>query len=433
MNFLPQNCTRVARLLSAAVISSVWMVASASAQTTLTLWSHWADQTVKVAFVEEAAKRFEAANPGSKVKITWYQKNPLFAALNSALRAGQGPDIFYLDPDRVEYIENGLLLPLDDLLNWNNVEPWARDAWTSGGKSYGLPLEVQTIELYYNRDLMKKIGVDVAAVDYQPNAAQFLDIVRRAAAEGITPIVQGVADRDFPGAYVLHELLLKRVGGEDYGKLLVGKLSFKDPRVVEVFSYMKQVIDAGAYPKSFTSMNLGESHLYFYSKPGGLMLPMGSWYTSRAFNPPDKGGQPEGFPLGILKMPVPDNAVCPECRTNAVAGSYVVNAATKNPKLAAAFLNTIATPEMGTKWVTENLVQTGIKSDPKAITGKYRAYFDELAERNKGAVYFSGIPITHMRGECFETYKQVMNTAFPAGLLTVDRAITMMDRACYKS
>ncbi len=406
-------------------------MAQAAAQTTITLWSHWADQTAKVSFVEEAAKRFEAKNPGTKVRITWYQKLPLFNALNSALRAGQGPDIFYMDPDRVEYVENGLLLPLDDLVNWNNVEPWARAVWTHKGKTYGLPLEVQTIELYYNKELMKKLGVDIAAMNYQPNQAQFLDIVKKAQLAGITPIVQGVSDRDFPGAYLTHELLVKKLGKDDYGKLLDGKLSYKDPRVVEVFTYVKQLIDAGAYPKSLTSMNLGESHYYFYSKPGGLMLPMGSWYTSRAFNPPDKGGQPEDFPLGIMKMPVPDKAACPDCKTNGVAGSFVVSSATKNAKLAASFLNEMATPEMGTKWLVENLVQTGIKSDPTAIKGKYVGYFKELADRNSSADYFVGIPITHLRGACFDTYKQVMNTGFPAGLLPVERAIAMMDQACY--
>ena len=420
-----------ARLVCACALAALVAPVAARAQTTITLWSHWADQAAKVAFVEEAAKRFEEQNPGTKVKITWYQKNPLFAALNSALRAGQGPDIFYLDPDRVEFIESGLLLPLDNVVNWNNVEPWARDVWKHDGKTYGLPLEVQTIELYYNKELMKKIGVDVAAMNYQPNQAQFLDIVKKAQAAGITPVVQGVSDRDFPGAYLTHEILVKKLGNDDYGKLLAGKLSFKDPRVVEVFTYVKQLVDAGAYPKSFTSMNLGESHYYFYAKPGGLMLPMGSWYTSRAFNPPDKGGQPEGFPLGIMKMPVPDKAACAECKTNGVAGSFVVNSATKNPKLAVAFLNVIATPEMGTKWLVDNLVQTGIKSDPSAIKGANAAYFRELSERNQDAKYFAGIPITLLRGQCFETYKQVMNTGFPAGLLTVDRAVSMMDQACF--
>ncbi len=133
-----------------------------------------------------------------------------------------------------------------------------------------------------------------------------------------------------------------------------------------------------------------------------------------------------------MQFPVPDGAACPQCKTNGVAGSFVINAASKHPKLAAAFLNEMATPEMGTKWLVENLVQTGVKSDPNAVKGKHAEYFKELASRNADVKYFTGIPITHLRGQCLDTYKQVMNTGFPAGLLPVDRAISMMDAACYK-
>src|SRR5437899_11381601 len=71
---------------------------------TLEVWSHEADEPAKVAFRELAARNLEKSHPGVKVKITWYEKNPLFAALKTALPAGKGPDVFYLQPDKIEYI-----------------------------------------------------------------------------------------------------------------------------------------------------------------------------------------------------------------------------------------------------------------------------------------------------------------------------------------
>jgi len=407
-----------------------WM-SSATAETTLTLWSHEADEAAKVAWAETAAKKFEQANPGVKVKMTWYQKEALNAALKAALRAGQGPDILYMEPDQTEYIDNGFLLPLNDLINWNNVEPWAREAWTHNGKVYGLAKEAYTIELYYNKDWMKKLGVTLPP-NGQVSQAEFLQIVKKAAAAGMTPSAQGVGDRPFPGAYLTHEAVLKKLGRADYGKLLDGKLSWKDPRIVEVFTWVKQLVDAGAYPKSFATLKLGESHYYFHTKPGALMFPMGAFYSGRAFVPPDKGGQPENFPLGVMNFAAMDGGACNQCKSLLAGGSFSINAYSKNQKLAGALLSEMATPEMGTLWVSTIFLQTGIKSDPSKVTGKYAAYFRELAAMNKGAEYFIGSPRNLLKGQCAETYVQVVNTAFPGGLLPVDKALDMVNQACYK-
>jgi ABC-type glycerol-3-phosphate transport system substrate-binding protein len=79
-------------------------------ETTLEVWSHEADEPAKVAFRELAARNLEKKHPGLKVKITWYEKNPLFAALKTALPAGKGPDVFYLEPDQTEYITSGYIV-----------------------------------------------------------------------------------------------------------------------------------------------------------------------------------------------------------------------------------------------------------------------------------------------------------------------------------
>ena len=405
---------------------------NANAQTTVTLWSHWADEQAKVAFVEEAARRFEAKNQGVKVKITWYQKGPLNTALQASLRARQGPDIFYADPYQVEYIENGLIVPLDDLLQKKNLEQWAMDGWTHNGKLYALPLEAQTEELYYNKDTAKRLGLTLPAGG-QLDTQAFLDLVKRAKSENVTPVVVGVGDRDFPGGYLFGELLLMSLGAQDYEKLLDGKLSYKDPRVVDVFRYIKSLADAEAFPKSYSSLKLGESHAYFYANPGGLLFPMGSFYPSRAFNPPEKGGQPVGFPLGLMNYPVPPKAACPSCKTSRVGGSYVISAFSKNQKLAADLLNEMTMPDMAQIWVSKVLVQTGVKVDLSKIETAHKTYFDDLAAANAGRQPFLGSLVDRLRGACLDAYKQVMNVGLPAGLIGVDEAIEKMNAACLKS
>src|SRR5262249_60060046 len=138
-------------------------------------WSVTGVQTcaLPISWREKAARSFEAKNPDVKVKITWYDKPALNAALRTALRAGQGPDIFYAEPDQTEYITNGFAMPLDDLVNWANIYDWARAVGTQDGKTYGLPQEAYTIELYYNKELMKKVGGTLPG-NGQLNQTQFL-------------------------------------------------------------------------------------------------------------------------------------------------------------------------------------------------------------------------------------------------------------------
>lgn len=410
-----------AKVAAAIIAVAGWQAEPASAQTTLTLWSHWADQQAKVAFVTEAARAFEQANPGVKIDITWYQKEPLYAALKTALLAGQGPDIFYAEPDQVEYMENGVVLNLKDKLNWDNIEPWAQQVWGWNDGVYGFPLEAWTVELYTNQKALAELGIEIPVEGMI--GEDFVAFVRQAKEAGITPMAQGVADRPFPGAFLTSEILLKKLGVDDYSSLLKGNgVAWDDPRVREGLELAKAVIDAGAFPSSFSSLKLGEAHGYFHTNPGAATFQMGSFYPSRAFQPTDQGGQPADFELGVVNGPIPPNAACPECKTIAVGGSFVVNANSEHTDLAAQFLNSMATAEMGNKWLESNLVQTGIKADPSQIKGEKAAYFQKLAAANEGAVYAFGIPAQVMKGQPREVFTQVVNQAFPQVSLALTRS-----------
>lgn len=402
---------------------------SAMAQVKLTFWSHWAAEKIKRDYVEDAIRRFEAANPGVKIEAQWYEKTALYASLKTALRAGTAPDIFYAEPDQFEYMENGLLLDLSPV-NWAAVEPWAKEIWSYKGKPYGMPLEAATVELYYNKKTLADLGVKVPS-NLQLDAAGMTDLVKRARAKNITPMSIGVGDRPYPGAYLAHEALLKKLGVKEYDDLLKGKLSWSDPRVVDTLNVVRGWTAAGLLPTTFTTLKLGESHLYFHTNPGAATMLIGSWYPSRAFNPVDQGGQPKDFPLGIMKFPSIPGAVCNECRTLSVGGSYVANAATKHPKEAIAFLNSFANPAAAARWLENVLVQTGIKADYSKVGGPHAGYFKELGATSEGAKFYFGQPVQVMQGKPKEVFTQVFNNAFPAGTISVDDAVKQMN-AAYK-
>jgi multiple sugar transport system substrate-binding protein len=398
---------------------------------TLTVWTMGGDQPGWVKWLESISANFERSNPGVKVKVTYYDKSALLVALRTALRARQGPDVIYHEPDQVEFVDNGFLKPLDDLVAWDKVQPWARGAWSVKGRAYGIPYSWYTNEVMYNKKLMAELGVTLPP-NGQVSQADLLALLRKAKAAGMEPMVIGAGDRPFTGAYLTFEMLLRKLGPDDYRKLLEGKLSYADPRVVSVLRYAKEIVDLGALPKTFATLKLTDSYQYFYQRRG-LMFPQGTWYSQRAFKPADKGGEPEGFSLGIMNWPAMDGAACNECRTLALSGGYGINADTPQVAMASAFLKEMATPDMGALWTALNQSPSGVLFDPAKVQSEYAWYFKELDRVRQGSKYFVGIPLNFLTGQCRETFIQVINKAFPAGLIGVDDTVRQMNEACHKS
>ena len=103
---------RVATVAVAAL--AAWSTVPAkAADKVLTVWSHFADHQGVRGFFKEFEKEFEKANPGVKLKMTFYEKKALFAAQMTALRAKQGPDVIYLEPDRVQFMDAGFVRPIE--------------------------------------------------------------------------------------------------------------------------------------------------------------------------------------------------------------------------------------------------------------------------------------------------------------------------------
>ena len=418
-------------LITTLAVSLLVASTPARAAEELTMWSHWPDEVSKRGFVEDRVSEFEASNPQCKVNLQFIQKAEIYTAAKTSVRTGQAPDIFWLEPDQTEYIDGGYLEPLDSYIDLDNLKGWAKESWSHGGKVYGLPLEAYTVELYYNKDKLAELGIQVPE-GQQLSQEAFASLVRKGVDAGITPIGNGVGDRPYPGAYFLQEVLMHKLGLTAYRQLLENKLSYKDPRVAEIMTWVKGLVDAGAYSKSFMTTKLGESHYYFHTKPGSLTLAMGSWYTGRSFVPPEKGGQPKDFPLGIMNFPAVEGGVCNNCKTLAVGGSYVMYSQSKHKQCAGALLKSIATVDNGNNWMKAVLLQTGIETDPSKIESVHAAYFQDLKAVNANAKYFIGTPLHYLQGKCKDAWDQVLNKAFAGGLIGVEEAAEKMDAACYK-
>lgn len=203
------------------IAMSIGAIAGAKAQAVeIEYWQYVFDARIKA--MNELIKRFEAANPGIKVKHTTFPYADYQTKIAAAVPAGQGPDVVQLYYGW-----------LDNFVGAKFIQPLPRDAFPHDviekefypivqtmkrdGEYYGLPTAVRTLALFYNKKLFQEAGLD-------PNKPpQTLDEYLEAAKKTVKRDAAGNmlsagAVIDMPGQdlHWWREVLLRQMGGKPY-------------------------------------------------------------------------------------------------------------------------------------------------------------------------------------------------------------------------
>lgn len=203
------------------IAMSIGAIAGAKAQAVeIEYWQYVFDARIKA--MNELIKRFEAANPGIKVKHTTFPYADYQTKIAAAMPAGQGPDVVQL-----------FYGWLDNFVSAKFIQPLPRDAFPHDviekefypivqtmkrdGEYYGLPTAVRTLALFYNKKLFQEAGLD-------PNKPpQTLDEYLEAAKKTVKRDAAGNmlsagAVIDMPGQdlHWWREVLLRQMGGKPY-------------------------------------------------------------------------------------------------------------------------------------------------------------------------------------------------------------------------
>jgi multiple sugar transport system substrate-binding protein len=114
-------------------------------------------------FFEDAARAFEAANPGNTVKIEMVPWDNALQQLTTDIAGGNAPDLAIIGTRwLVDFVKNDAVEPLDDRLADGTGDIFIETFLSPGrldGKVYGLPIAASARALYYNKDLFEKAGL----------------------------------------------------------------------------------------------------------------------------------------------------------------------------------------------------------------------------------------------------------------------------------
>ena len=115
-------------------------------------------------YFNDAAKAFQAANPGTTIQIEVVPWDNLQQKLTTDISAGANADLSIIGTRwLLDYVSQGIVTPLDKYvtadIKGRFIDTFLQPS-VMNGKIYGLPIAASARAMYYNKDVFKKAGYD---------------------------------------------------------------------------------------------------------------------------------------------------------------------------------------------------------------------------------------------------------------------------------
>jgi raffinose/stachyose/melibiose transport system substrate-binding protein len=200
----------------------------ASSSKTVTI-EFYQQKVEAIQIVDELIARFEAQNPGIKVKQTNLPNSETRNVLLMRIAANDVPDILSAYPNAPEFrefVKEGYLYDLSGQDFLKNVNPSVLAPIKQGGKDYSLPISLNTIGVHYNETLFAKYGLSIPTT-YE----QFIALCEALQSKGVRPLA--FSDKDSWTAGIFANCSLGKEMGKAqtdafFAALAKGKVSAKD-------------------------------------------------------------------------------------------------------------------------------------------------------------------------------------------------------------
>ncbi|MEU1851100.1 extracellular solute-binding protein [Streptomyces sp. NPDC019990] len=236
-----------------------------SGATTIEWWNISTTEPAKSVWAA-LARKFEAQNPGVKIKIVQLENEAYKAKMTALISSGKLPDIFHTWGGGVlkQQVDAGLVEDLTDSTKpWGDaLLPAARKPYLIDDRAYGIPFDIGMIGFWYNKALFKKAGISAPPTTW----SGFLDAVRKLKSAGVTPLALAGKEK-WPGMYYWSYLAMRTAGAEALQKAYDAK-DFTGGPFVEAGRRLEELVALQPFQKGF----LGAA----YSTPTGQAAAVGN-------------------------------------------------------------------------------------------------------------------------------------------------------------
>jgi len=281
----------------------------------------------------ELVEKFQAANPDITVNLEITTSDGLPQRVLTALQSGAAPDIIDVQHGWVNgYAQNGLVIPLDDVLqDREDYIPAALDYVTWDGKLWGIPYRIETHAVIYNRGHFTEVGLDP---DSPPETwAELVDVATKLTKEGRSGFA--ITGGGEVGNTIFRSLPFIWMNGSSMISDDMTKATVNEPAAVEAVTFYTDFFRKGLSPAS-TLENDGTANRRLF------IAETVSMYQSGQFDIASIREENPDIDIGVMRIPHPEGK-----DTAAILGgwSFVVPSDAQNPDEAKIFLQFLAEAE----------------------------------------------------------------------------------------
>ena len=411
-----QRASRVWPLLAALVATVAALAVSAcggnddesggsgAKTTTITFLVGQQESTRLEAAARDLVDSYNESQSKIEVKRESLPPDQIRTVIKTRLNSNNGPDVFSYDTGPGfggVLAKAGLVQPLDsayDKYGWK-IYDWARSRATYGGKTYGIPEQVEEVGVFYNKDLYDKLGVQ------PPKTLDELEqIADKAKQQGITPLAFANKEQ-WPAGHQFSMMVSNIIGRQGLDQILYGNGSWDSPDVVKgIDLYFRQFEDNGYFPRGVNGLDYDSGNALFYSQKAA-MLPTGTWLISDL-------AQKAPFEVGFFPFPSIDgSSVAPPA---GVGSGLFVNAQSKNKQAAYEFMNWLVSDETAKRQIeTFNAIPAfPVDTDELDVSPLFRQVITDLKDSEDASAFGYNVDVltpANFNEVMFTGFQEVLN------------------------
>ena len=313
-------------------------------------------------------------------------------------------------------VESGQVMDLTDAFTergWNEKFPQQLiDRVTIDGKVYALPINIETVGLFYNKDMFEEVGVTVPQT-----YSEYLEVLQKLTDAGYFGYAIGLAG-GWPSAFMASAFMYLSAGSE-YKAVLSAEKPWTDcDRCLQGLQAFYDIVESGYTNPEVLGVDQDQANDLFFQGQTAMTL-QGPWTISDIWD-----AEPE-FEVGFFYLP-PIDPETDILTFGGEGGAVLVSNATEDPEAALEYIDWFFSEE-----IAQEVLRGGGAVEPIAfdIPEDIDPLLYQVTEETLKNIDSVGFwPVTYLAPQVFGQMNQFVQ-GMRAGQLTPEQVMEEMQKA----